>query len=88
MADRHDILADVARQFGTPYFIYFLDDVQARLDALRQAFGGRFEVSYAVKSNPNPALLAWMKDHVAGPRHLLRRRAAPRPRGRVEQRPH
>ncbi len=64
MVDRRDILADVARQFGTPYFIYFLDDVQARLEALRQAFGGRFEVSYAVKSNPNPALLAWMKDHV------------------------
>ena len=38
--------------------------MRARLDALRQAFGGRFEVSYAVKSNPNPALVAWMKDHV------------------------
>ena len=35
MVDRRDILADVARQFGTPYFIYFLDDVQARLEALR-----------------------------------------------------
>ena len=64
MAERHDVLADVAQRFGTPCFIYFLDDVRARLDAIRQAFGGRFEVSYAVKSNPNPALVAWMKDHV------------------------
>ena len=61
---RHDVLADVAQRFGTPYFIYFLDDVRARLDAIREAFGGAFEVSYAVKSNPNPALVAWMKDHV------------------------
>ncbi len=64
IAGRHDVLADVAQRFGTPYFIYFLDDVRARLDAIRQAFGGAFEVSYAVKSNPNPALVAWMKDHV------------------------
>ena len=64
MAERHDVLMDVAERFGTPCFIYFLDDVQARLDALHQAFGGRFEVSYAVKSNPNPALVAWMKDRV------------------------
>ena len=64
MAERHDVLADVAQRFGTPYFIYFLDDVRARLDAIRQAFGGRFEVSYAVKSNPNPSLVAWMKDRV------------------------
>lgn len=64
MAERHDLLGDVAQRFGTPYFIYFLDDVRARLDAIREAFGGRFEVSYAVKSNPNPALVTWMKDHV------------------------
>jgi diaminopimelate decarboxylase len=62
--EQHDVLADVAQRFGTPYFIYFLDDVRTRLDAIRQAFGGAFEVSYAVKSNPNPALVAWMKDHV------------------------
>lgn len=64
MPDRDAILADVARQYGTPCFVYFLDDVRARIDALRAAFGGRFNISYAVKSNPNPALLSWMKDHV------------------------
>ena len=64
MAARHDVLLDVAQRLGTPFFIYFLDDVRARLDALRHAFGDRLEVSYAVKSNPNPALVAWMKDRV------------------------
>ena len=65
MNGRRDILETVAGRYGTPYFIYFMDDVRERLDALRQAFDGRFEVSYAVKSNPNPAILAWMKDRVA-----------------------
>jgi diaminopimelate decarboxylase len=64
MTGRHGVLAEVAQRFGTPYFIYFLDDVRARLQAIHQAFDGRFEVSYAVKSNPNPALVAWMRDHV------------------------
>ena len=31
---------------------------------LIQAFGGRFQISYAVKSNPNAALLRWFRDHV------------------------
>lgn len=64
MAGRHDVLLDVAGRFSTPCFAYFLDDVQARLHALRKAFGDRFEISYAVKSNPNPFLVAWMKGHV------------------------
>ena len=64
MSARHDVLENLARQFGTPCFVYFLDDVGARLDAIREAFGGRFEVSYAVKSNPNPAIVEWMKDKV------------------------
>lgn len=64
MTDQREVLTDVARRFGTPSFVYFLDQVRSRLAALRDAFGGRFEISYAVKSNPNPTLIAWMKDHV------------------------
>ena len=64
MAARDAVLLDLAQRFGSPCFVYFLDDVRARIDALHEAFGGRFAVSYAVKSNPNPALVAWMKDHV------------------------
>ncbi|MGE5611059.1 MAG: alanine racemase [Bacillota bacterium] len=51
------ILADIARDYGTPCFVYWVDEVKHRIDALRRAFGGRFKISYAVKANPNPAIL-------------------------------
>jgi diaminopimelate decarboxylase len=64
MPGRDAVLADVASRFGTPCFVYFLDEVAARIEALRAAFGGRFKLSYAIKSNPNPALVGWMKARV------------------------
>ena len=60
--DHH--LAAAAQRFGTPAYVYFADEIAARLDGLRQAFGRWFAVSYAVKSNPNPALLGWMRAHL------------------------
>jgi len=54
----------VARDFGTPCYVYFVDDVRERVARLRAAFGNRFRLSYAVKSNPNPALLRRMADLV------------------------
>lgn len=53
-------LRDVAERFGTPAFVYFGPAIDARIAELRAAFGDRFALSYAVKSNPNPALLAWL----------------------------
>jgi diaminopimelate decarboxylase len=41
-----------------------MDDVRDRVARLRAAFGGRFRLSYAVKSNPNPAVLRRMADLV------------------------
>lgn len=64
MPARDDLVVDLARRFGTPFFVYFLDDVRARIRSLHAAFGGRFELSFAVKSNPNPEIVAWMKSHV------------------------
>ena len=57
-------LLRAAATFGTPSFVYFVDAIQKRIDHLRDCFGGRFLLSYAVKSNPNPALLGWLKDHI------------------------
>jgi diaminopimelate decarboxylase len=65
MPKRRDMLEAVARRFGTPYFVYFLDEVRDRLDMLREAFGDRFLISYAVKSNPNPTILNWLRGFVA-----------------------
>jgi diaminopimelate decarboxylase len=60
---RRDVLFDVAQRYGTPSFVYFMDDVRARIAELRSVFGNRFAVSYAMKCNPNPGLLGWMRDH-------------------------
>lgn len=57
-------LAEAAEQAGTPCFVYFADAIERRAVDLRQAFKGRFRLSFAVKSNPNPALLTWLRAHV------------------------
>ena len=57
-------LSRAAERFGTPAFVYFLPLVEERIAALRAAFDGRFALSFAVKSNPNPALLAWLRPRV------------------------
>lgn len=51
------VLRTVAREFGTPAYVYFVDHVVARVALLRAAFGHRFRVSYAIKCNPNHHLL-------------------------------
>ena len=52
-----DILRAAARDFGTPCYVYLMDRVRERVARVRAAFGHRFQLRYAVKSNPNPALL-------------------------------
>lgn len=63
MATREDLMA-AARTMGTPLYVYDFDAVRARLAALRAAFGSQFGVSFAVKSNPNRALLERLADQV------------------------
>lgn len=62
--DPDPVLAAAAERFGTPCYVYFTDRIEARLADLRAAFGRWFTLSYAVKSNPNPALLAWLEPRV------------------------
>jgi len=50
-------LLEAAAEFGTPSYVYFIDTVLERVRAVRAAFDGRFELSYAIKSNPNLRLL-------------------------------
>jgi diaminopimelate decarboxylase len=56
-------LVDIAERFGTPCYVYFMEDIAARCEALRQAFARRFTISYAVKANPNVALLRRFQAH-------------------------
>ena len=62
--NRKQILAHVGRTYGTPSYVYFVDDIRQRFDLLHAAFEGRFDVSYAVKCNPNIDLLKIIKDRV------------------------
>mgnify|MGYP001828184302 CR=1 FL=1 len=49
--------ADLAARFGTPCFVYDEAAIHESVARVRDAFEGRFEISYAVKSNPNRAIL-------------------------------
>ncbi len=57
-------LQSVAEAFGTPSYVYVASAVEHRVAALRATFGGRFALSFAAKSNPNPAMLDFMRRHV------------------------
>ena len=45
-------LGAVAREFGTPVFVYDGDGIEARARGLREALGERFGVHVSVKANP------------------------------------
>ena len=52
-------VVELAREFGTPAYVYADDDVRARARAYLDAFGSRtddFEVVYASKAAPITAL--------------------------------
>ena len=57
-------LVDIAQRFGTPCYVYFMEDIAARCEALRQVFAQRFKISYAVKANPNVGLLQRLRAHI------------------------
>ena len=58
------LLTEISHRFGTPCFVYFMDEIVERAARLRDAFDGFFKLSYAIKANPNAALLARMKSIV------------------------
>lgn len=53
----NNLLYQAAQTHGTPAFVYFLDDVYARIALIRSAYDNHFGVSYAMKCNPHPFLL-------------------------------
>lgn len=48
---------DLAERFGTPFYAYDLDVVTRQVEALRAALPPAFDLAYAVKANPNLAVL-------------------------------
>jgi diaminopimelate decarboxylase len=55
-----EALIQAAQEFGTPTYVYVTSRIEERAVAIRAAFRGTFELSFAVKSNPNPGLLKWL----------------------------
>ncbi len=62
--DADPLLAAAADRFGTPAYVYLTDRITARAEQLNADFGRWFKLSYAVKCNPNVALLSWLKGSV------------------------
>ncbi len=59
--------AQLARDYGTPLFVYDFDHVTARYNAIKREFAGRKSlVCYAVKANSNLSLLAHLARLGAG----------------------
>ena len=52
--------AELAARFGTPLYVYDLDAVEARVEALRGALPPSFELAYAAKANPAAGVLELM----------------------------
>ncbi len=63
-AQIQSVLRQVRTEFGTPSYVYFLDRMLSNIARVRDAFDGRFGISYAVKSNPNRELLKRFSSHV------------------------
>jgi diaminopimelate decarboxylase len=76
---------ELAHRFGTPLFAYDLEVVTKHVDALRAALPPSFDLAYAVKANPNLAILHHLARQGIGAdvasggelRHALRAAFAP-----------
>lgn len=53
-------IRDLAARFGTPLYVYSGATLDARVAAVRNAFGAEAQICYAVKANSNLSLLARM----------------------------
>jgi diaminopimelate decarboxylase len=53
--------AALADEFGTPFYVYNLDMMGRRVDALRAVLPRGFRIAFAVKANPSLAVLAHLR---------------------------
>ena len=84
-------LVELAREFGTPAYVYAEDDIRARARSYMDAFRARterFEVVYASKAFPCTAVLRLLAEEGLVVRRRLRRRAAHGARGRLRPAAH
>jgi diaminopimelate decarboxylase len=53
--------AALAQEFGTPFYVYDLDLIGRRVEALRAALPRGFRIAFAVKANPSLAVVAHLR---------------------------
>lgn len=53
--------AALAEEFGTPFYVYDLDMIGRRVEALRDILPRGFRIAFAVKANPSLAVLAHLR---------------------------
>jgi diaminopimelate decarboxylase len=56
----------LAKEYGTPFYLYDADAVRRKVQEVRNALQGHAQVYYAVKANPNLALLRALVAHADG----------------------
>ncbi len=63
-ADRN--LKGLSKKYGTPIYVYDLDEIATTVDRFKRALGSQSEIHYALKSNAHPAILKLMKQKGVG----------------------
>ena len=60
----YELLTKIVESHGTPCFVYFFDQIIQRISEINKAFENRLQISYAIKANPNPAILSRLIDKI------------------------
>ena len=63
---REICLEDVAHQYGTPFYLYDLNDIYDKIQSIRDHFGDLVKLYYAIKANSNIEILKAVRDRVDG----------------------
>jgi diaminopimelate decarboxylase len=62
---RHDFAA-IADQYGTPFYLYDIDEAADHLAAFQAGLPDNVDVLYCMKANPNPRIVAMYRELVPG----------------------
>jgi diaminopimelate decarboxylase len=63
---RNICLEDVAQEYGTPFYLYDLNDVYQKIETIRNNFGESVKLYYAIKANSNLEILKAIREKVDG----------------------
>src|SRR5690606_13733790 len=59
-------IQNLAKKFGTPIYVYDLDQIAQKISRHKKAFHGNVDIHYAMKANSNASILKLMKQKGIG----------------------